>query len=439
MGIGEWGDDDLIVDVERPTPAAALVVNDWFWGGGPPDATVIPWTWLQMPIALRADQPINSAAITRVNQAAASSNNTTSQATYGVFAVAAQLDTISPDDAANFAQFLTTYYANPLLRAPTFTLSLVHRTDEERWKILGREIGDRFTLGPATVQDYPGHTTVLPVPAGLPAGARSLVIEGIHHTSSVTDRVVEWTTAPLLGNTTSAGLSLPGATGSYASTPDTAVLDIVGDIDLRADVTMAYWTPAAIQTFVAKVLAPNDRSYWLRLDTSGLLNLLTSTNGTAFQINVLSTVAPIPNAAGRLAVRATLKVDNGAAGNTVTFYTAPTIAGPWTQLGAPVVSAGVTSIFSSAAILEVGTAGAGTISPMTGVVHAAEVRNGIDGSVVANPNFGAQTPGATVFVDAAGLTWTVNGTGQIVALRITSGPWFRLGVSVLGSTDAVPF
>jgi len=208
MGMGEWTDDDLIVDVERPTSPASLVVNDWFWGSGAPDATVIPWTWLTVPIELRADQPINSAAITRVNQAAATVNATASQTTYGVFAAATTLDTISPDDAANLAAFLTTYYANPLMRCPTITMSLVPRTDEERWRILGREIGDRFTLGPGTVQDAPGHTTVLPVPAGLPIGAQSLVIEGIQHASSVTDRVAEWTTAPLLG-------SSPGVEGPW--------------------------------------------------------------------------------------------------------------------------------------------------------------------------------------------------------------------------------
>ncbi len=199
LGMGEWTDDDLIVDVERPTPAAALVVNDWFWGGGPPTPTTIPWTWLSPPFAMRPDQPINSAQITQVNQAAVTSTAPASQSTYGTFAAATQLDTILAADAANYAAFLTTYYANPLLRVPAFTFSLAARTDDERWRILGREIGDRFTLGPGVVQDYPGHTVTLPVPAGLPAGARSMVIEGIEHTSSVTGRVVVWTTAPLLG------------------------------------------------------------------------------------------------------------------------------------------------------------------------------------------------------------------------------------------------
>src|SRR6185369_1320842 len=75
-----------------------------------PAATVIPWTWLTMPLELRADQPINSAQITRTGGSTATSNNTTSQASYGVFAASASLDTASPDDAGNFASWLTTYY-----------------------------------------------------------------------------------------------------------------------------------------------------------------------------------------------------------------------------------------------------------------------------------------------------------------------------------------
>jgi len=195
-----WRPATLRPDVTQPPlPPGSAVVNDWFWGGQAPDATVIPWTWLGAPLELRADQPINQATVTRDGDFQKVVNAAASQATYGVFAVSATMATLSVDDALNLATFLTTYYANPLMRCPTVSISLVHRNDEERWRVLGREIGDRFTLGPGTVQDAPGHTTVLPVPAGLPIGAQSLVIEGIQTASSVTDRVVEWTTAPLLG------------------------------------------------------------------------------------------------------------------------------------------------------------------------------------------------------------------------------------------------
>lgn len=193
----------------------------WVIGGLPPPVTIIPWTWLSAPIQFRPDQPINSVSVTRVNQAAvtvpaASAGTSASQATYGLFAAATTLDTISTDDATNLATFLTTYYANPLMRAPKLTLSLVYRTDAERQVILGVTIGSRITLGPGTVQDAPGHTIVLPVPSTLPPGVLSLVVEGIRTESSVTDRITEWTTAPLLG-------ASPGTEGTWFRI-DTSVL-----------------------------------------------------------------------------------------------------------------------------------------------------------------------------------------------------------------------
>lgn len=172
-------------------------------GGLAPAATVIPWTWLTTPLELRTYPPINSAQVGRTGGANATSNNTTSQATYGVFAAttSSSLDTASPDDASNFASWLTTYYANPLLRPPVLTLSLVPRVDAERAIILAREIGDRITLGQGTVVDGSGTITILSVPAGLPTAVQSFVIEGIQHTSSVNDRTVQWTCAPLFGTT----------------------------------------------------------------------------------------------------------------------------------------------------------------------------------------------------------------------------------------------
>lgn len=218
LGMGEWTDDDLIRDVERPTPAAALVVNDWFWFGAP-DPTIIPWTLLSMPLAMRQDQPINQATITGASNTTATANATTSQSTYGTFGATATLNTVLAVDAANLAAFVVAYYANPPLRCPTWTFDLTGPQffpDETKWLILGREIGDRVTLGPATLTDSGGTTITVPVPAGLPPAARTLVIEGIHHTSSPTTRVVTWTTAPLLGLT--AGVEGPWFRLGYSFT-----------------------------------------------------------------------------------------------------------------------------------------------------------------------------------------------------------------------------
>ena len=128
----------------------------------------------------------------------------------------------------------------------------------------------------------------------------------------------------------------------------------------------------------------------------------------------------MPGVDGRLAVRVTLDVDNGAAGRTVTFYTAPTITGTWVQLGVAVTTAGITSIFSNTAAGAIGAHDAGTDGLFAGRVYAAEIRNGINGTAVANPDFAAQPAGTTSFVDAAGRTWTINGSAAITAGNLNS-------------------
>lgn len=204
-------------------------------------------------------------------------------------------------------------------------------------------------------------------------------------------------------------LVLPGTSGAYASTPDHASLDIVGDLDLRADLAMADWTPAAFSALIAKSASTGQRSYQLGVTSGGRLEFRWYTDGEATTFTAQSTVAPTVADGARLAVRVTFDVDNGAGGRTVTFYTAPSITGPWTQLGSPVTSAGVTSIFAGTSPLEIGSLNGGTGNRLTGTVYAAEVRNGIGGIVAADPTFGRATATIT-FADGTGKTWTRNGT-----------------------------
>jgi len=219
------------------------------------------------------------------------------------------------------------------------------------------------------------------------------------------------TTIPLT-LTRSGGMFLPGTAGSYASTPDNAALDITGDIDIRIDATLPNWATGIAQVLVAKWVGAPNLSYLFYLETNGTIVLVRSTNGT--NIFGIGSTAAVPITSGRLSVRVTLDVDNGAAGHTATFYTGPSVDGPWTQLGAPVVTAGVTSIFSGSSIVEIGTHTNGTTAPLTGLVHTAKILNGIAGTEVANPNFAIQPSGTTSFTDAAGRVWTLNGAATLV-------------------------
>jgi hypothetical protein len=222
-----------------------------------------------------------------------------------------------------------------------------------------------------------------------------------------------------------ARLRLPGAAGAYASTPDHASLDIVGDLDLRADADLLSWANGSVQSLLSKyVTATDQRSYRLGVSGTGTMQFQWSTAGTAAtNLTATSTVA-VPVTTGRLVPRATLDVDNGAAGRTITFHTGPTLSGPWTQLGAPVTAAGVTSVFAGSAPLEIGSVNAGTTELAQGVVYAAEVRSGIGGALAAAPNFAQAAPGATSYVDSTGKTWTIHGDARLV------GDTYRGGVTL---------
>jgi hypothetical protein len=203
------------------------------------------------------------------------------------------------------------------------------------------------------------------------------------------------------------GVALSGTHSNFISTPDNAACDITGDIDLRAEVTAPNWAGGSNHMLVGKWTGATNQSYLLWVDSTANVRLNWSANGSTGNVLIATATVPVP-ASGRQAIRGTLDVDNGAGGRTANFYTAPTIDGPWTPLGSPVTSAGVTSIFNSAAMVEVGSLNTGTTDFEVGIVHAVEIRNGINGTLVASPKFwNNASTGATSFVDSTGLTWTI--------------------------------
>ncbi|WP_411118981.1 hypothetical protein [Streptomyces sp. 058-1L] len=197
-------------------------------------------------------------------------------------------------------------------------------------------------------------------------------------------------------------LRVEGNTDSYARTPDAAALDITGDIDVRVEVT-ADWYGTASQSILGKWdSAGNRRSYLLRI-INGLVILNWSTAGTA----TLLAQQVLPALPKRAALRATLDVNNGAGGFTARFYWAPSMDDPWVQIGDPLSATPATSIYSGTAPLEVAPILATGVTPLTGRVHRAEVRNGIGGTVVAAFDARALPEGTTGWTDTAGRTWAV--------------------------------
>lgn len=217
-----------------------------------------------------------------------------------------------------------------------------------------------------------------------------------------------------------AHMVLTGIEDSYATTPDTALLDITGDIDIRIDIEPESWRPAEVIGLARKYSTSGDHRSWLwHLNPAGTLTFYWSPDGTlANRITVVSSA--VPSTPGRLALRVVLDVNNGAGGNTATFYTAPDIGGSWTQLGSPSVQAGVTSIVASTAPVEVGRTNPSgiTTAPLKGRVYAFQIY-GSTGLLRADADFTAQEPAvAPTFTDSATRVWALSSMAHIDDLSI---------------------
>jgi hypothetical protein len=222
-------------------------------------------------------------------------------------------------------------------------------------------------------------------------------------------------------------LALPGVVGSYVFAPDAAALDITGDIDIRIEASRDSWQAqdGIFRILAAKTtFAGDDISWAFYLRSDGAPRFTWSTDGSTGARVTVSPNDVIDADAGRIALRVTLDVNNGAAGNAVRFYTSDSIDGTWTQLGATVVTAGVTSIHSGAGALAVGADSDGNVvfsadaATWDGSVYAFELRTGIDGTLVADPDFTVHEPTARTFTDDAGNTWTLAASAALVDATI---------------------
>ncbi|NUR03060.1 MAG: hypothetical protein HOY79_43095 [Streptomyces sp.] len=225
-------------------------------------------------------------------------------------------------------------------------------------------------------------------------------------------------------------LDVPYGQATAATTPDSAGLSITGDIDVRVDAELAVWgdgvtsasTTATLGTVVLGGKWANAAAeWWLLVTNTGCLQFSWTADGSTVLSATSAALYAPPGE--RLSVRATLDVNNGSGGWTVTFYTSTTAgtAGPWTQLGNPVTGTGTTSIFNGTAALAAGEITGLGYGQRARKIYAMQVRSGIAGTVVANPDFTAQAVGATSFTDSAGAVWTVPASGVSNVFRRFTG------------------
>lgn len=205
-------------------------------------------------------------------------------------------------------------------------------------------------------------------------------------------------------------VDLDGDPANHVSTPDAAALDITGDLDVRAEVALDWNHPTASQALIGKWGQDGTERSWVLRVYQGQLRLSWSEDGSSDRTVFTPLDSPL-----RGAVRATLDVDNGAGMATATFYQADSLDGPWETIVSGDV-AGPTSVYAGTADLYVGPQDPTTTpprKPFVGKGFRFEVYDGIDGTLVAAPDFRNLTPGATSFTDSAGLTWTVSGAATV--------------------------
>ena len=205
-------------------------------------------------------------------------------------------------------------------------------------------------------------------------------------------------------------LDLPGVNGNVVTVPNYAGINIVGDLTLIVDCALPDWTAPSTDQLISK-WNPGKLSYKLYVSGGGYLVFQWSADGTNTGPAVSTApVTPLPAAGARQAVRVDFDVNNGAAGRTTTFWQAPTAAGPWTQIGAPVVQAGITSIFAGTSTLILGADSmVANAFPMS--IYGASIRAGMTGTA---------TPFATEVFNFNGITDLPPGTNKAATTVITN-------------------
>lgn len=224
--------------------------------------------------------------------------------------------------------------------------------------------------------------------------------------------------------TTYLGRAGADVAATVASTPDAAALDITGDIDLRFEGQLDEDTVEVVtdggRRFLMAAKGDGLTSGWawdFFRNVDGLIDASFQWNDGAIRTYALSssgvTLSELFQQV-RLALRYTLDVSTG----TGTWYVSSGLSGSWVQVGNPITGVGATSISTNSDPLVVG--GQATMPSDTqvwpGRIYAFELRDGIDGTVVADPTFEGATAGASTVTDSS-RTWTIGSGGRITNLR----------------------
>ncbi len=214
---------------------------------------------------------------------------------------------------------------------------------------------------------------------GQQVGAAYPTFNVLHRAWNLTNQWYDLPTSLQAGPSGDSRITMAGSCAAqYPGTSTT------GDLDVRLKLGPTNWVPGTLRVPICRWNSTgNQRGWWFGITSTGLLCLTWTTDGqTGTQVQKFSTV--INGLSGVAWIRATLDVDNGASGNDLKFYTSPDGA-TWTQLGATVTTAGVTSVHQSTAPYQIGSLDSSFGSTYVGDMYWVEVRDGIGGISLVPP------------------------------------------------------
>ena len=194
---------------------------------------------------------------------------------------------------------------------------------------------------------------------------------------------------------------------------DNAAMHVTGSLEMRWYGRLSDWQGCML---ACRLDSTSTGSWGLILRGDGTLRFFWyDSGGTEWQS---PSDAPLPFVSGDFAVKVTVDATTG----TLTFYTAPSIDGTYTQLGdaLAVTSGAATSVRAGSDPLRAGWSpgsfsdiGSGASVQMYGRVYEVRLYSGIGGTVKADGIFSAQAAGTTSWTGADGLSWSVSGGAEI--------------------------
>lgn len=233
----------------------------------------------------------------------------------------------------------------------------------------------------------------------------------------------------------SVGYVLLDASTEYVDTPDHADFGITGDIDVRVAVRFADYTTDDDRALISQGASVFSDLAWLFHLGAGTTTFTTvdysPTGGAGRQISSTSNLVYVDGQDYWL--RFTIDVDNGASQRAISFYysTQSPSTDPdsvsWTLIETILVS-GVLTLHNSTANVTIGRLADGSFYNTQARVYYAEVRNGIGGTKVANPDFRNGVSGTTL-TDNFGKVWTLQGGASYEGPQRSTPPVTTLSLS----------